>query len=517
MFRIRLTPLTAALAAALLLVVAHPAAAQNTVNQTACGGVSGVGSCLTGGFLQDLTVDCQAGFPANQVDTVLAQITDRNGPNRITLSGSGCGGVGIVGFNRLTVVGDGSPVGGFWSFVNSRSILLKSITYDFNVQPGSLTIRGSDVTFDGVTVKNSPGASAVNAGDLAVGLFGSSLSFTGAPSLITGNRCVGIGVDSASRLNVADVTISNNGLGSGCGGQRQGIRVRGGSVNLANQILLNGVFTDRPVDISGNGKNGIAMEGGTLTTAAESGNAVIRVHHNVDTGLEVAGASADVEGHLQFDNNHMGGNDPFFPGPLQIVAVFGGSLGIGQGVSVQGGLAGAFNASLLIGSGGAMSISGGALFSQGSMALMGGPNTIDTLTCDGTSWAFNVDGASTIGTNTCPSSGPTGITGPQGAQGVPGPQGPTGPQGAPGVSGLQTVNAGVTLTVPRGAVRRVSAFCPAGKKAIGGGSNSPSTSLLVIASEPTRAGDGWVVTVANATNRTESAFVVSRAICAVVP
>src|SRR5262245_25472476 len=95
--------------------IAQPAAAQNTINQTACGGVTGVGTCLTSGFLQDLTVSCGAGFPANQVSTVLAQITDRNGPNRITLSGSGCGGVGIVGFNRLTIVGDGSPVGGFWS------------------------------------------------------------------------------------------------------------------------------------------------------------------------------------------------------------------------------------------------------------------------------------------------------------------------------------------------------------------------------------------------------------------
>ena len=178
MFRIRLVLLTEALATALLLVVAHPAAAQNTVNQTTCGGVSGVGSCLTNGFLQDLTVDC-ANAHGTEVSTALAQITDRNGPNRITLSGGNCGGFSIVGFNRLTIVGDGSPVGGFWAFVNSRNILLKSITYDFSVQAGNLNMQGSEVTFDGVTVKNATS----NAGSLAVGLVGSSLSFTGAPSL----------------------------------------------------------------------------------------------------------------------------------------------------------------------------------------------------------------------------------------------------------------------------------------------------------------------------------------------
>src|SRR3954451_21328252 len=54
----RLTVLTAAFAATLLLVAAHPAAAQNTVNQTTCGGATGVPNCLTNGFLQDLTVVC---------------------------------------------------------------------------------------------------------------------------------------------------------------------------------------------------------------------------------------------------------------------------------------------------------------------------------------------------------------------------------------------------------------------------------------------------------------------------
>ena len=92
MVRIRFTLLTAAFATALLFGVAPTASAQNTALQTTCGGASGVDSCLTSGFLQDLTVNCGAGYPANQVATALAQITDRNGPNRIRLSGSGCGG-----------------------------------------------------------------------------------------------------------------------------------------------------------------------------------------------------------------------------------------------------------------------------------------------------------------------------------------------------------------------------------------------------------------------------------------
>jgi hypothetical protein len=251
MFPIRLTMLTAPFAAAWLLVVA-PAAAQNTVNQTTCGGATGVGDCLTNGFLQDLTVNCAAGFPANQVSTVLAQITDRNGPNRITMSGGNCGGVGIVGFNRLTIVADGLPLGGFWTISNSQNIVLRSINFDFSVQSGFVSLQGSQVTFDGVTVKNA--RSGTNASDSAVGLAESTLGFAGAPSLITNNACVGISVGAGSQANVANVTISNNGLGQGCGTQRHGIRVRsGGTVNLANQIPVNGVFTDAPVDISGNG------------------------------------------------------------------------------------------------------------------------------------------------------------------------------------------------------------------------------------------------------------------------
>src|SRR5262245_24440491 len=89
----------------LALAAAIPAGAQNTINQTSCGGVTGVNSCLSGGFLQDLTVNCSMSGPAGQVNTTLAQITDRNGPNRIKVSGTCNVGVTIAGFNRLAIEG----------------------------------------------------------------------------------------------------------------------------------------------------------------------------------------------------------------------------------------------------------------------------------------------------------------------------------------------------------------------------------------------------------------------------
>ncbi|MGE5815056.1 MAG: hypothetical protein ACM36C_11255 [Acidobacteriota bacterium] len=504
-------------AAALLIVAftAAPATAQNTINQTTCGGVNGVGSCLTNGFLQDLTVSCTGQGP--ELARALAQITDRNGPNRITLSGN-CGGIGIVGFNRLTIVGDGSPVGGFWLIANSQEISLRSINFDFSVQSGNVVIQGSQVTFDGITVTNARGGNLPS--EFGVSLADSTLEFTGAPSLITNNPCVGISVDAGSQANFANVTISNNGLGQGCGGQRHGVRVRkGGSVNLANRILVIGQgLVDAPLDISGNGKNGIAMEGGTLTTSAEGGSALIHIHHNVDTGLEVVG-SADVEGHVQFDNNHMGGGDPLFPGPLQIVVAFGGSLGIGGGVSVQGGLAALFNASLLIGNGGPMTITGGGILNHGSTALMGGQNTIDTLTCDDTSWAFNADNQSVIGTNTCPSAGPRGGVGPQGLTGPPGPQGPQGLPG--GISGLVVVTNGVNLTIPKQGSASNLTSCPAGKVAISAGHfiGNANPNLVIDASRPAggnaaTAPTGWVIDVRNLTNQTQTVGLVVDLLCA---
>jgi hypothetical protein len=510
MFRIRLMFLTAAAAAALVLVVAHPAAAQNTVNQTTCGGVSGVGSCLTNGFLQDLTVNCGAGFPANQVSTVLAQITDRNGPNRITLSGGNCGGVGIVGFNRLTIVGDGSPMGGFWSFVNSRNILLKSMNFDFSVQFGKVTMQGSQVTFDGVTVKNARDASGTGP-DFAVDLAESSLGFTGAPSLITNNPCVGIGVGVGSRLNVANVTVSNNGLGQGCGISQSGIRVRdGGSVVLSNQINGIGGLVDAPVDISGNGPDGgLDVAGGSLEGHARTGNAMIRIHDNLGPGVQVLGAStASIGGQFRFDGNNPNGQ-------VQLVAGLNASLFIGGGVQVEGGLA-AFNAFVAIGEGGPMTITGGVFLYLSSVGGIDGPNSIDTMTCDGTSYAYNPGNVPTSGPNTCPSDGPSGIVGPAGPPGERGPQGVQGPPGIPGgVAGLERVTTEVPITLRRNASRGLSARCPAGKVVIGGAAGTGDPTFAIISSGPgPDATTQWSANFWNTASNMQTRAVSVTAICA---
>jgi hypothetical protein len=458
MSRIRLMLSTAALATALPLLAAHPAAAQNTVSQTTCGGVSGVDSCLTNGFLQDLTVDCSNAH-GTEVSTALAQITDRNGPNRLRLSGGNCGGFRIVGFNRLTIEGDGSPMGGFWGVIDSRQVSFKSVTFDFNVQFGFVSLQGSDVTFDGVTVKNARVGGGVP--DSAVDLAESSLSFAGAPSLITNNPCVGISVGLGSRLNVANVTVSNNGLGQGCG-NASGIRVRaGGSVILANQINAIGGLVDAPVDISGNGPDGgLDVAGGSLSGAAKTGNATIRIHDNLGPGVQVLGAStAGIGGHIQFDGNNPSGQGGL--PPVQLAAVSNASLFIGGGVQVEGGLA-AYNAFVAIGEGGPMTISGGVFLNLNSVGVIDGPNSIDTMTCDGTSYAYNPDNIPTSGPNTCPSNGPRGT----------------------GVAGLERVTTQLTFTLGRNASRGLTATCPAGKVVIGGAAGTSDPAFAIISSGP---------------------------------
>ena len=67
--------------------------------------------------------------------------------------------------------------------------------------------------------------------------------------------------------------------------------------------------------------------------------------------------------------------------------------------------------------------------------------------------------------------GDTGATGPQGPAGDVGPAGPQGPQGPGGVSGYQVVTKAVTFTDAPGATLQeyADAYCPTGKKLIGGG------------------------------------------------
>lgn len=98
--------------------------------------------------------------------------------------------------------------------------------------------------------------------------------------------------------------------------------------------------------------------------------------------------------------------------------------------------------------------------------------------------------------------GPTGPMGPKGdpgPPGLPGPQGPKGdqgPPGPPGMSGYQIVS--VTTPLTTAPDQGITAFCPAGKRAVGGGFNSFSTSPAYphpqfASSQPTPSGDGWAV------------------------
>src|SRR3954464_14551266 len=84
-----------------------PASAQNTtLNQTTCFGPGGPANCQAAGNLQTVVVDCNAG---GRIDTALASIQDREGPNRIQVSGT-CGGglIQVTGFDRLTIAGNPS-------------------------------------------------------------------------------------------------------------------------------------------------------------------------------------------------------------------------------------------------------------------------------------------------------------------------------------------------------------------------------------------------------------------------
>ncbi len=500
MVRARFRPACWCLASvAFVLCAVGTVAAQTTINQTSC--IPGAAGCTTNGFLQDLAVDCSAAGAAGRINTALSSIADRNGPNRITVSGTCNAGVNIVGFNGLTIQGSaGATITRPFIVLNSRSIALKSMTFNFDgVFNGSLNLNDAGVALDGVTVQSSPG-DGINVG------LGSNLGFSGAPSLITGNGGDGINIGVGSRANVANVTISNNG---------RGIKAQnGGSLNLSNQV--NGV--DAPVDISGNRNAGIEIEGGSLTTGAE-GPALIRIHHNGELGLVVSG-SANVEGHIQFDNN-LG--DPLF-GVFQVV-VFAGNLVIGRGVQVQGGLAAELNSVLLIGDGGPMTITGGARLRDGSIAWLGGANTIDTLNCDTTSWALNLDNLSTIGTNTCPSTGPSGTqgppgpagvagaTGPQGPAGAPGATGSQGPQGVPGVSGRVVVTSSSAATLAPGASGFALAACPPGKVIFGGGGQATNPFFTIQVSTPPDSVH-WLVRVRNMASDTQTGAIQALGICA---
>src|SRR5262249_46335866 len=145
-----------------------------------------------------------------------------------------------------------------------------------------------------------------------------------------------------------------------------------------------------------------------------------------------------------------------------------------------------------------MTITGGAALIGGATAILSGANSIDALTCDGTSFVTNFDTLSTIGTNTCPSDAPTGTAGPQGPQGTQGPIGPQGPagaagspgsqgpqgvqgiQGPPGVSGREVIENAFSSQVPKGSGASATATCPNGKMAVGGGFDLDNPNIVVV-------------------------------------
>ena len=87
---------------------------------------------------------------------------------------------------------------------------------------------------------------------------------------------------------------------------------------------------------------------------------------------------------------------------------------------------------------------------------------------------------------------------PRGAQGAPGPQGPAGPQGgqgaqgAPGVSGREAIFA--TGAADSSTYKTLTAACPAGKRALGGGAAiAPAAGTTTVAlTSSYLSGDSWV-------------------------
>ena len=112
--------------------------------------------------------------------------------------------------------------------------------------------------------------------------------------------------------------------------------------------------------------------------------------------------------------------------------------------------------------------------------------------------------------------GETGPAGPKGETGPVGPQGPAGPPAPNGISGWEYVTEG--RTIPANLVVTWDVNCPSGTKALGGGVSSDALSggedVRLRQSAPAGAATGWLVTLANYTGSTYTAY--AWAICAKV-
>lgn len=124
--------------------------------------------------------------------------------------------------------------------------------------------------------------------------------------------------------------------------------------------------------------------------------------------------------------------------------------------------------------------------------------------------------------------GPQGATGPQGPQGATGPQGlqgasgPAGPQGAPGtagISGYEVIEDMQQVDFAANGTVGTAAFCPAGKKALGGGCAGSGLGgpVDVVTSAPPPAGGLWNCTWRNPHATPVTVNLRAYAICATVP
>ena len=483
---------------------------------------------------QTLSVDCSAG---GNVDTTLAQFTNRNATNVLQVFGICDPVVNIVGFNNLTLQGPATLTHRGVNIVNSQNVLIKTLLIKFDqatAPSATVSLAQAGVILDGVTVRDSLFNNGITVGPNSVLGFGSAN-----PSVVTNNGGDGIFVNGGS-AGVRNVSVTNNGTNAGNGNQRNGIQAsNGGAIVLGNRV--GGVAAN--VDISGNQRVGVVLDnGGTLDSDAEANNgATIHIHNNGDIGVEIDGGSAHINGHIQIDNNAGQCLDPNTTCDL---AVFSGTLNLEDGVEVGNAFMG-FDAGGFIdpGAGDPVNITGTLNLSFGSVVALVAPFTIGTLVCDDTSWAPILDfggGSGTITTNNCPSDGPRGGVGPQGPQGEQGPQGdqgvqgppgpqgpmgptgPQGPQGIPGsIAGYEMISrtTGIT-TVAKAGKLLIDANCPTGKVAIGGGGGASFNNVDVLTNFPLQdnlgRAIGWRVEAFNNGTKAVSSSIFAQVICAIV-
>jgi hypothetical protein len=104
--------------------------------------------------------------------------------------------------------------------------------------------------------------------------------------------------------------------------------------------------------------------------------------------------------------------------------------------------------------------------------------------------------------------GATGPKGPPGPAGQPGGQAPAGPSGPSGISGWQYLTNELTVGPDRPGTWQV--YCPAGKRALGGGVaplyEAPALEH-VVESAPAKEGTGWEAVVWNASRESTDWFV----------